>query len=355
MKFINAAIPKWRTLNQRRRGEDPRMTRAVAARLAYPDISLHRALLMGGFKFSKNLVMHDTMVAPYTTNRNGSTIKYNKEREGGITDCDNILLSQRKKQLRHRLRLLVVYKNNKRDKTSEQKEGVHCSEGYNTRKNKSALVDATTNIALGGNSAAGMPSASERIGYFNKPRRSSNNNAPKNPSSHVVLQDAINDLKVLNEQESLLNQEIHALISSSSSTIKNTPDCFKPARPVINSYPATILVGEQPSTSLYQDVLNTAILSPSPSSNLNKRVQTDFLWLSHPSVSKGAPLSSLHHPQQPGSTNVCGGMTMSIPLATTNYQNDPRLRRLPYAIPLNEMKEQQLYTNALMMASRDNF
>jgi hypothetical protein len=337
MEFINAATPEIRALNQRRRGEDPRMTRAVAARLAYPDVSLHRALLMGGFKFSKkNIVIHDTMAAPYTTNRNGS-MKNNKKREAGVTDCDNILLSQRKKQLSQRLRLLVAYNNRKKDKTAEQKERVHCSHGYNARREKPTLVDAATGTVLGENSAVRMCSASEHIGCFNKPRISSNNNAP-NPSNHVVLQDRINELKVLKEQESSLNQEIHALILSSSSDIGNTPGCFKPARASINAYPATLL-GEQPSTSLYQDV----------SSNLNMRVQTDLLWLNHPSISKGAPLP-MYHPQQPDSTNLCCGTTMSIPLATMNYHQDPRMCRLPDTTSFNGM-EQQLYRDALMLAS----
>ncbi len=71
-----------------RRG-DPRMHRAVAARLAKPEISLFQALVIGGFKFPDHI--------------NEVSIKYSNE---PVYDSDNILLSQRKNQLSRRLRHL---------------------------------------------------------------------------------------------------------------------------------------------------------------------------------------------------------------------------------------------------------
>lgn len=76
-----------------RRG-DPRMHRAVAARLANPELSLFEALIAGGFKFPD--------------------LK-SKGRNGGIYDSDNVLLSQRKNQLSRRLRLLARKKKRQRE------------------------------------------------------------------------------------------------------------------------------------------------------------------------------------------------------------------------------------------------
>ena len=69
-----------------RRG-DPRMHRAVAARLAKPQLSLFQALVAGGFKFPVNEMA--------------------SKGNGPIYDSDNVLLSQRKNQLSRRLRLLA--------------------------------------------------------------------------------------------------------------------------------------------------------------------------------------------------------------------------------------------------------
>jgi len=67
-----------------RRG-DPRMHRAVAARLEKPDITLLDALLIGGFQFPNGVV--------------------SMPNDRGVTDADGVLLSQRKNQLSRRLRL----------------------------------------------------------------------------------------------------------------------------------------------------------------------------------------------------------------------------------------------------------
>ena len=70
-----------------RRG-DPRMHRAVAARLKNPQLSLLEALLQGGFRF------------PNLSEGNNSG-----GLNGQISDTDNIQLCQRKNQLSRRLRL----------------------------------------------------------------------------------------------------------------------------------------------------------------------------------------------------------------------------------------------------------
>jgi len=67
-----------------RRG-DPRMHRAVAARLENPDLTLLDALILGGFSFPNGVV---SMLS-----------------DRGVTDCDGVLLCQRKNQLSRRLRL----------------------------------------------------------------------------------------------------------------------------------------------------------------------------------------------------------------------------------------------------------
>ena len=79
-------------LKNGRRG-DPRMHRAVAARLANPDLTLFQALIEGGFKFP-------SLKMDATTNNK-------KTFNNSIYDSDNVLLSQRKNQLSRRLRLLL--------------------------------------------------------------------------------------------------------------------------------------------------------------------------------------------------------------------------------------------------------
>jgi len=69
-----------------RRG-DPRMHKAVAARLTRPELTPFQALVIGGFKFPDHV--------------NEVSIKYS---DGPIYDSDNVLLSQRKNQLSRRLR-----------------------------------------------------------------------------------------------------------------------------------------------------------------------------------------------------------------------------------------------------------
>lgn len=83
---IDAIEEDWRAKG--RRG-DPRMHRAVTARLAKPDLTLLQALLIGGFKFPDL--------------KDG--VKKHARPQSPIYDTDNILLSQRKNQLSRRLRL----------------------------------------------------------------------------------------------------------------------------------------------------------------------------------------------------------------------------------------------------------
>eukprot|EP00558_Chaetoceros_sp_UNC1202_P002391 CAMPEP_0197241214 /NCGR_PEP_ID=MMETSP1429-20130617/7308_1 /TAXON_ID=49237 /ORGANISM="Chaetoceros sp., Strain UNC1202" /LENGTH=361 /DNA_ID=CAMNT_0042701015 /DNA_START=104 /DNA_END=1189 /DNA_ORIENTATION=- len=79
------ATPKSKSSNKGRHG-DPRMHRAVAARLMNPELSLLEALIEGGFKF------------PEGTEGTGKS-------DRNILDADGVLLCQRKNQLSRRLRL----------------------------------------------------------------------------------------------------------------------------------------------------------------------------------------------------------------------------------------------------------
>mmetsp|Transcript_6322 Transcript_6322/g.6829 ORF Transcript_6322/g.6829 Transcript_6322/m.6829 type:complete len:269 (+) Transcript_6322:91-897(+) len=65
---------------------DPRMNKAVEARMKNPQISLLEALVVGGFKF------------PTLQVNNGN-------KKNGVVDEDNVLLSQRKNQLSRRIRI----------------------------------------------------------------------------------------------------------------------------------------------------------------------------------------------------------------------------------------------------------
>ncbi len=85
-----------------RRG-DPRMHRAVAARLARPELSLFQALVIGGFKFPNHI--------------NEVSVKYSNE---PVYDSDSILLSQRKNQLSRRLRHIRQRRQKKEDSQNAQ-------------------------------------------------------------------------------------------------------------------------------------------------------------------------------------------------------------------------------------------
>eukprot|EP01083_Nonionella_stella_P006108 17689_1 len=82
----DGSAEKGATSNSVGRRGDPRMHRAVAARLANPNMSLLDALIMGGFQF------------PNGTDGDGKS-------DRNVYDSDNVLLCQRKNQLSRRLRL----------------------------------------------------------------------------------------------------------------------------------------------------------------------------------------------------------------------------------------------------------
>lgn len=110
-----------------RRG-DPRMHRAVAARLAKPQLSLFQALVAGGFKFP---------VSEIASKGNGP-----------IYDSDNVLLSQRKNQLSRRLRLLA------RRRQSHQmalNASATTKEGMTLEKSNKIVsaIEANTNLIFG--------------------------------------------------------------------------------------------------------------------------------------------------------------------------------------------------------------
>ena len=84
-KIANSSAKRSKNSNKGRHG-DPRMHRAVAARLLNPELSLLEALLEGGFTF------------PEGTEGSGKS-------DRNIFDADGVLLCQRKNQLSRRLRL----------------------------------------------------------------------------------------------------------------------------------------------------------------------------------------------------------------------------------------------------------
>ncbi len=90
---------------------DARMYRALAARLAKPQLSLYQALVAGGFKFPCSVVC-DGSGRPKTG-------------QGHIRDSDGILLTQRNQQLRRRLRLHKKKVDEEEKRRQQQGRGVH--------------------------------------------------------------------------------------------------------------------------------------------------------------------------------------------------------------------------------------
>jgi hypothetical protein len=198
--------------------DDPRMIRAVNARLENPGMSLLSALLAGGFKFSKKNSIDDAL---------------SKNRRGGFYDSDNILRSERQRQLSKRLRFIASCKNKKETQRQhpKRKEFLHSDCSYSSTN---GMVDKSI-----GHNTVQMTSSSSAI----------TNMGPRNPrirptstrgvSSNDLLygdpdlQAAIQELVILKEQRSLLDRDIEkstmnmTLMPSSSSTAGIT-DHFKP-------------------------------------------------------------------------------------------------------------------------------
>ncbi len=112
-----------------RRG-DPRMHRAVAARLAKPQLSLFQALVAGGFKFP---------VSEMASKGNGP-----------IYDYDNVLLSQRKNQLSRRLRLLA--RRRQSHQMALNASAAASQEGMTLEKSNKIVsaIEANNTLLLGG-------------------------------------------------------------------------------------------------------------------------------------------------------------------------------------------------------------
>mmetsp|Transcript_16208 Transcript_16208/g.18776 ORF Transcript_16208/g.18776 Transcript_16208/m.18776 type:complete len:356 (-) Transcript_16208:309-1376(-) len=106
-----------------RRG-DPRMNRAVAARMANPELSLLEALTMGGFKF------------PDGTEGDGKS-------DRNVYDHENVLLCQRKNQLSRRIRLTK-----KRRKQSQFENEVVLSNLNQIKYRKSPVSDAAQMLLM---------------------------------------------------------------------------------------------------------------------------------------------------------------------------------------------------------------
>lgn len=97
--------------NKGRRG-DPRMHKAVAARLANKQLSLLQALLVGGFEFPDG-------------------IRGEGKCDRNVYDSDNVLLCQRKNQLSRRLRLVRKQVTNRLSTTPAPSPVLKSLEGIN--------------------------------------------------------------------------------------------------------------------------------------------------------------------------------------------------------------------------------
>lgn len=335
--------------------DDPRMIRAVNARLENPGMSLLSALLAGGFKFSKKNSIDDAL---------------SKNRRGGFYDSDNILRSERQRQLSKRLRFIASCKNKKETQRQhpKRKEFLHsdCSYsstngmvdksiGHNTvqmtssssaitnmgprnprirptstrgvssndllygdpdlqaaiqelviLKEQRSLLDrdiekSTMNMTL-------MPSSSSTAGitdHFKPVSRLRegvfSNAGAQNPSP---LQTGINELHLLQQQQSLLDRDVETMLLSSysPSATENTSGCFKPTnRLSINTYPTTLQtrpVCETPYQLQKEQISSLSLLDP-----FDDKTRSDLLW-STPvhSLNPGTtsiPFSTLHHSQNP--------------------------------------------------------
>jgi hypothetical protein len=154
--------PRPQVVNKGRRG-DPRMHKAVAARLANPSLSLFHALIIGGFKFPKHSSRKGDL------NKDGKTSSRKKNQ---IYDSDNILLSQRKNQLSRRLRLL--------SRKKKQEEKLNCLYNIQSplREREQGMVD----------SIVAMASAIEHTGLF------ANKTGVPHTQTHPRLQLALNEI-----------------------------------------------------------------------------------------------------------------------------------------------------------------
>lgn len=94
---------------------DPRMHRAVAARLADPDMTLLDALRRGGFDFPLDACGHDST----------------------LVDADNVTLGQRKNQLSRRLRLA------RQQQQQSASFGINCNGNSNQRQPSSSVASGT--------------------------------------------------------------------------------------------------------------------------------------------------------------------------------------------------------------------
>jgi hypothetical protein len=213
--------------------EDPRMLRAVGARLADPSLSLEQALLVGGFKFSKKEGRIDDL--------NAAT----RRQRGGIYDADNILRSERKRQLSKRLRYIASCRRRKNhhDKEQQHTKGkflVHSNCSYS---NTISIVEKRppwSTRCIGHNTVCMLPStcsAIENMGrWYNKPVIPSSTGVVSSDDASYkdfTLQAAIQEQRLLQEQQSLLDQDIEEramrIMFSSSSTYAKTDHHFKPA------------------------------------------------------------------------------------------------------------------------------
>lgn len=180
-----------------RRG-DPRMHRAVIARLHNPDMSLLDALLTGGFEFPN-------LDSPGKSDRN-------------IIDKDNVFLCQRKNQLSRRLRLARKRQTTNNSRVSEvfKKEVIssisaNLSNSMNVPNSKESLMQVLFNYPQ---------SVGQRTKQIESNLMSNGNDSDHQQNSFTPNVDLISDvMKNLSSKHSLSNYLYSSGLSTSSSVV----------------------------------------------------------------------------------------------------------------------------------------
>jgi len=170
---------------------DPRMNKAVEARMKNPQISLLEALVVGGFKF------------PTLQVNNGN-------KKNGVVDEDNVLLSQRKNQLSRRIRIA------KKKYHAEANHGSIVSNVITEQPDSSPIFDVTKTEESAIHSATQIGSLS--------------------PMAMI-------------DTSSLASLGHQSLLSSAAVPAVNFPPCG--ILNALNSYRTTLLIEQQLQSELY--------------------------------------------------------------------------------------------------------
>jgi hypothetical protein len=259
--------------------DDPRMIRAVEARLKYPQLSLREALLEGGFEFSRKNSIDDALSTP--------------NQLGGIYDSDNILQSQRKKQLSRRLRSIASCEMKETQQHHRKRKKLldsNCS--YTSTSTSSMVPSRRTKQRIDHNIVSGMMPFSSAIKNMSQ-RKQIRPNTRGVTSNYTLYGDpaittAIQELHLLQEQRSLLDRNIENktmnILTSSSSFTAGKTDHFKPVSRFREGFSSNVgahipsllqteidelLLLQQQRSLWYQD-LDRAMITPSSSFTAEK-------------------------------------------------------------------------------------